>query len=235
MKRFIYSFLFLFGLLVFTGCEDITSEDTSKITYFVTFDMAGDQVMTIPVGQSYVEPGVVALEGDNDISSSMKITGTVNSNAVGLYPITYSATNVDGFSSSVTRTVIVYNPEVTANLAGNYVTATGTYRFWYSSGAKVNFPGFNVNITEVAPGVYFVSDYFGGYYDQRAAYGANYAMTGYMKLNPDNTLEELSSAVKGWGDSLASFKGTYNPTDKTIYWESAYAGSMTFYVNLQLK
>ena len=138
MKRFIYSFLLLFGLLVFTGCEDITSEDTSKITYFVTFDMAGDQVMTIPVGQSYVEPGVVAFEGDNDISTSMKIAGTVNPNAVGLYPITYSATNVDGFSSSVTRTVIVYNPEVTANLAGNYVTAPGTYRFWHSSGAKVS-------------------------------------------------------------------------------------------------
>lgn len=232
MKRFIYSFLFLFGLLLFTGCEDITSEDTSKITNFVTFEMSGDQVFTLPVGEPYVEPGVLAIEGENDITSSMKTVGTVDHNTIGLYPITYSGTNVDGFSSSISRTVIVYNPNVTTDVSGNYTVATGSYRL--RAGAIIPYSGYSINVAQVAPGVFSISDYLGGYYDQRAAYGVKYAAVGYFKLNEDNTIEPLSGDVAGWGDSISSLDDAkYDPATKEISWACNYAG-MTFYVYMKL-
>ena len=37
----------------------------------------------------------------------MTVTGSVNTNETGLYILTYSATNTDGFSATTTRTVVV--------------------------------------------------------------------------------------------------------------------------------
>jgi hypothetical protein len=102
----------------------------------------------------------------------------------------------------------------------------------------VNFPGYKVAVTKVAPGFFYVSDFFGGYYDQKAAYGATYAMTGYVKLNPDNTIGVVSSSIKGWGDSLTGLAGgVYNPTEKSLYWEAGYSitNPMIFYVKLNKK
>lgn len=232
MKKIIYS-LFICLAFGFLACEDDTTMDTSKVTYFVDFEMLGDQTILLPLATTYSEPGVIATEGENDITSSIVVTGTVNSNKVGIYTIDYAATNVDGFSSSVQRTVVVYDPEITTDISGVYTAATGTYRLTKSTGAEIPYAGYNVTLTQLVPGIFSVSDFFAGYYEVRAGYGASYAMRGYIKLNADNSVELLSSQVAGWGDSLDNLTdGQYNPETGGLNWAAGYAGSMIFYIKL---
>lgn len=233
MKKTLYTLFLCLSLGVFASCEDETSQDLSQITYYISFDMAGDQVMAIPVGTAYEEPGITAMEGEEDVTSTIKVTGSVDGNSVGVYTLVYSATNKDNFSSSVSRTVIVYDPAVTTDISGTYTVDPSSYRYTLSSGAIVSYGGYSITLSPVSPGIFEMSDYMGGYYDQRAGYGSAYAMKGYLKLNADNTLEALSGDVAGWGDSLDDFEdGVYDPATGTISYAVAYAGSFIFYVTL---
>jgi hypothetical protein len=232
MKKIIYS-LFVCLAFVLSSCEDKTSQDTSKITYFVNFEIQGEQTMLVPVGTPFTDPGVIATEGENDITSSVVITGSVDNNTIGLYTISYAAANVDGFASSVSRTVIVYDPSVTTDISGVYTTDAGTHRLAIASGAQVAYGGYPVTISLIAPGIFHINDFFGGYYEVRAGYGAAYAMTGYISLNPDNSLSLLSSRVAGWGDSLDALQeAAYNPETGGIEWGAKYAGAYIFYLKL---
>jgi len=232
MKKIIYS-LFVCLTLVLVSCNDKTSFDDSKITYYVTFALSGDQTMLVPVGTSYVDPGVKAMEGTKDVTSTMKTTGTVNANKIGLYPVTYSAVNADGFASSSVRTVIVYDPTVTTDISGSYLLIPGSYRLTKSSGAHTVFSGYSITLTYIAPGIFFVSDFFAGYYEFRAKYGSAYAMTGYIKLNPDNTIGLLSSKVAAWGDSLNSLaNASFNPSTNAIHWEATYVNAYIWVLDL---
>ncbi len=232
MKKIIYS-LFICLAFVLSSCEDETSQDTSKITYFVDFEMLGDQTTLVPVGTPYTEAGVIATEGGNDITSSMVVSGSVDSDKIGLYTINYAATNVDGFASSISRTVIVYNPEITTDMSGTYVAEAGTYRFHATVG-DTPYSGYNVTITQLAPGFFYVTDFFAGYYDVRAGYGSNYAMTGYIELKADNSVSLVSSKVGGWGDSLGKLANAqFNPETGALTWDAYYTANMIFYVKLK--
>jgi len=232
MKKIIYS-LFVCLTLVLVSCTDKTSFDDSKITYYVTFAISGEQTMLVPVGSAYVDPGVKATEGTKDVTTSMKTTGAVNSNLIGLYPVTYSAVNADGYASTAVRTVIVYDPTVATDISGKYLLANGSYRLTKSTGAHTAFSGYTVTLTYIAPGIFHVSDFFAGYYEFRAGYGSAYEMAGYVKLNPDNTIGLLSSKVSAWGDSLNSLaNASFNPTTNTIHWEATYANAYTWMLDL---
>ncbi|MDR3340912.1 MAG: DUF5012 domain-containing protein [Candidatus Symbiothrix sp.] len=233
MKKIFYSLFLVCSLIAFAGCHEITSEDPSKITYYVSFELQGDRTMFVKVGDTFTDPGVIATEGDLDVSAGVKITGSVNTGEIGLYNITYSAVNVDGFSASAARTVFVYNPAVTTDVAGAYTVASGTHRLAFSNGAQVAYSGYPVRISKVAPGIFYVSDFFGGYYEVRAGYGANYAMTGYFSLNEDNTIDLLDSHVNGWGDALDDLENaSYDPQSGVIEWGAVYAGAYSFNVKL---
>lgn len=230
MKKVIYSLLVFCGLCGLWGCDE-TSQDISKVTYFVNFELNGDETMLVPVGGTFNDPGVVAMEGDNDISTSVVATSDVDANRIGVYSVSYSATNVDGFASSIERTVVVYDPTVTTDASGTYTVDAGvSYRDM--DGTKAAFKGnFNVVVDLVGPGVFAVSDFLGGWYDQGAAYGAAYAMKGYFKLNADNSIEPLYSFVAGWGDAMDQMTGgVYDPEKGQITWSVDYAGQMTFYI-----
>lgn len=231
MKKLIYSLLI--GLIVtFTSC-DKTSDDTSKVTNFVNFEMKGESMMLIALGSTYTEPGVIAMEGENDITSTMKTTGTVDASKAGVYHISYSAKNMDGFAKSIQRTVYVYDPTITTDISGTYTTAAGSRRYWIEDGAEVPCVGYKVTISELAPGIFNVSDLMGGYYDQGLNRGSAYAMEGTIKLNSDNTIEALSGFVQAWGDSYDSFdNGKLVPETEVISWELPYAKQMIFYVTL---
>lgn len=71
--------------------------------------LIGDNPFTINRGGTFEDPGAVAIDqNDGDISSSIGISGSVNSQVAGTYTLRYSVTNSAGISSGVvTRTVIV--------------------------------------------------------------------------------------------------------------------------------
>jgi hypothetical protein len=110
--------------------------------------MEGEQYLSIVKGGTFTDPGVTAKEGEADLQVS--ISGTVDANTVGVYNLVYSATNKDGFSSTVTRTVAVLP---VAEQAG--VDISGSY-------ANVGAFTYTATIQKLAPGFYLADNIWGG-------------------------------------------------------------------------
>jgi hypothetical protein len=235
MKKIkLFSFL---ALVLLLGCTQKAIIDNaeqvgiSKITYYITFQLTGGSTVVYPLGTTYVDPGYTAMEGTKDVTSKVQVQGTVNGNQVGLYTLTYVAVNSDGFSSSTTRTVIIYNPAAPAADLG------GTYS---SNVSRVNparsFTGLIVTITKLAPGFFYCSDFGGGFYAQGSnyGYGPGGAFPGYFELNPDNTITLVSSTNTIWGVGMSALQNTsYNPATNGIYWDAIWNyGPYDFQVTL---
>lgn len=222
MKKSIYLLLIVFSGLLFSCEKQTSTEDTSKITHFVTFELDGPSVVTVPIGESYVEPGYTAYEGENDVTPNVVVTDDIDETSLGVYTVTYSADNVDGFGAEVERTVVFYDPNApTTDISGSFST---TIVRTESDGINPrNYAG-AVNISNIAPGIFYVDCLLGGTYSIDAGYGPAYAMTGYVALNNDNTLSLLSSYLSGWEDGLEGFQnGVYDEGTGLCYWESIYA------------
>jgi hypothetical protein len=235
MKRLLIILLIVQTIVVSSCKKTLDSEGVSanKVTTYVAITLTKGSFVTIPKGQPFVDPGFTALIGTQDVKNKVKIEGTVDGLKAGLYVLHYSAVNDDGFSSSATRTVIIYDP------AAPPTDLTGAYS---SSVKRISparsFSNLSVTINKLAPGFFYVSDFLGGFYDQGSnyKYGPTYAMTGYMQLNADNTITLVSSYISGWGDSLNKLtNGIFNPTTKTVSWDAFYSASnYDFVVTLSL-
>lgn len=223
----------MLALPLFTACNDDDDELTdSRLTYYPVLELQGDEFVQVPIGTSYTDAGCTATLKGEDYTSHIVTTGLdeIDVNQAGLYYVTYTATNSDGFSASVTRTVAVCDPTITTDISGTYTVQEGSYRIYGTR--QTAFSGYTITITKAAPGIFYVSDFLGGYYDQRAGYGSNYAMTGYVQLLADNTLNILSGDVAGWGDSYDDFSdGSYDPDTGSITYTVIYVG-MEFHVIL---
>lgn len=139
--------LFLPALIFMTGCEPKKdSADVSRLTYYPTFEIIGDDPFLIDVNDppaGYTDPGVVVTEQGVEISFITSGADEVDVNTAGIYTVTYSATNKDGYDGSASRTVIVgcdgdddvvlsVTGDAVSDLAGPY-TATLTkvgYATW---------------------------------------------------------------------------------------------------------
>src|SRR5436309_13884104 len=105
MKKLINILLVLIITFI-SACNkhDITNTNekvgSSKVTFFPVFDMKGLGVMSIVQGSTFTDPGVTAKEGANTIM--VTTSGSVDANVVGLYQLTYTATNKDGFTATTT-------------------------------------------------------------------------------------------------------------------------------------
>jgi len=83
-----------------TGTITITEPTTTVIT------LLGDNPMTIEVASAFTDPGATAANScDNNIS--VTVTGTVDNSTVGVYSLTYSATDSSENTTTATRTVNV--------------------------------------------------------------------------------------------------------------------------------
>ncbi|HVZ97682.1 MAG TPA: DUF5011 domain-containing protein [Chitinophagaceae bacterium] len=148
--------LFITIVAIISSCKKDTVVVTadrvgiSRVTYYVNITLTGGDVISIVQGSAFTDPGAKGEAGGQEVP--VTATGNVDPSAVGLYTITYSATNKDGYSSTVTRTVVVIpsaeSPGV--DLSGTYIAVpVGTT------------PG-PANITKVAPGVYYSTDLWTG-------------------------------------------------------------------------
>jgi hypothetical protein len=224
--------LFVCVALFLFACDKET-EGISRPTYYVAFDIQGDNPAIVQAGEKYEDAGVIATLQGKDVTSTVTVNSNVDYDEMGIYQVEYTAVNVDGLKSRAIRDVIVCNPSVTTNISGTYVTQKGTEREALSDGALVPYSGYQVKITYLAPGFFSISDFFGGYYEVRAGYGASYAMTGYVSLSEDNTINLVSSHVNGWGDGLDQLgNGKYDPETGEIIWDAYYVGAYKFHVIL---
>lgn len=234
MKKTILYVLLILGLGAFVSCEEKTTWDQSEITYYISIEIEGDEILFWDLNTPFVDPGYSAELKGEDFTDDVVVTTDLDVNEAGIYTITYSATNEDGYANVLSRTVVVSDPTPSTLPTGYYVTDEDSFRKNTETGVKTIYnDSFELIVFQVEPGVFYVTDFLGGYYDQRAGYGSNYAMEGYFTLNPDNTITAVpeDTYVAGWGERMDSLSnGVYNPATKTFYWEVLYAGVLLFHV-----
>jgi hypothetical protein len=202
-----YIFFFLVALLLF-GCNKDEVNNTadrvgiSTVTRFPVFTMNGDKYMSVVKGTAYTEPGVTAKEGTAAIP--VQSSGQVNTAVVGVYTLTYSAINKDGFPGTITRTVAVLPAAETAgtNIAGAY--------------QNIGAFSYTAQMDKLAAGFYQVNNIWGG---NSAAIVPSYVITsnGQSIIVPTNALSPYGR-LNGTGtlDAAGNMVYTLNLLDQGI-------------------
>mgnify|MGYP001378882284 CR=1 FL=1 len=109
----------------------LADDDKKKDTVAPVITVNGDNPATVELGTSYTDAGA-SVTDDNDPSPALTSSGTVDTNTVGSYTITYSASDLSGNSSTASRTVNVTDttaPVFTSSstfVVSENVTAIGT-------------------------------------------------------------------------------------------------------------
>lgn len=76
----------------------------------------GKTSLSIPVGETFVEPGFSASDNvDGDITSKVQVSGTVDTSKIGHNSITYTVADASGNTTKITRSVLVYKQQAIAN------------------------------------------------------------------------------------------------------------------------
>lgn len=109
------------------GISSCSPEDPieSTITNYATFEILGDQYTFIQQDEMFEDPGVVAKSGNETLE--VEVSGSVDTSTPGVYQITYSATNSDGFPASIIRYVAVGDKTTASarDLSGTYLAGNG--------------------------------------------------------------------------------------------------------------
>ena len=200
MKKHLLSILFMtLPVFVLCSCEK-ESEGLTRTTVYPVLVLDGGKTVFVNKGDAYAEPGYSATIGDAIVTDQVVVTNTVDINKSGVYSVDYKITNKDGFSDSASRKVIVLDPDDPAE--GLYSVDPESYRNY--SGNKVRYGGGGkYEFIVLNKGDYYeFDDLFAGWYAQRAEYGSDYAMKGYVTIADDGTMTLLYSYVTGWKDSL---------------------------------
>ncbi|TFJ94266.1 GDSL-type esterase/lipase family protein [Lentibacillus salicampi] len=100
----------------------------------------GDESMKLAAGVKYEELGASAEDNiDGDLSKQIKVSGEVNTNEPGEYPVTYTVTDTAGNTATVTRLVTVVKPE--------QITVTPSEKTEVSPGVTVMIKGTETTLT----------------------------------------------------------------------------------------
>ena len=185
------------ALLALASCSKDT-EGLTGITYYPVLELDGPIYDQAVAGTPFVDPGYSASLNGEDYTDHVEVSTKMDlSNPKpGYYTITYSATNSDGFSASVSRYVLVSdNSDL---VSGYYTTNTDSFRDY---NGEVYYGGYSEIVYANGDGTYHISDLLAGWYEYRAGYGSAYALGGDISVDADGNIELISSYLSGWGDS----------------------------------
>jgi len=133
-------------VLILSGCKKST-DNISTFTYYADIVLNGDAVVTLQLGDVYTDAGAKAYE--NGVEIPVTTDNSVNVDEPGVYTVDYSATNVDGYSSTKSRIVAVL-PGVAdpgaADLSGKY---------YYIATGRPTTDATIWGVTKFAPGFYY--------------------------------------------------------------------------------
>lgn len=230
-SKLLYLMMFALVTISLTGCDDDSTAGATRITYYPELILDGETTLYLDKNTTFTDPGYSAILNGEDVTDQVKVTSNVNTAQSGVYAISYSITNTDGFASSASRTVIVTDPN--DPIEGFYDVTPDSYRAY--NGAQVAYgSSYEILVISNGDGTYYVDDLLGGWYCQRAGYGVSYAMRGVISIADDGTIALVSSSVAGWGDS-ANFMadGKSDVTTGCLSWQLNYTtNSMDFYVTM---
>lgn len=197
-------------ILGMVACEEETTQDNSKITYHADITLDGDLSLLWAKGTQWADPGYTAILRGKDVTDMVEIKTDLDVNKPGVYTINYIVTNEDGLSRSETRTVYVYDPTPSLIQSGVWTVSATSFRDATAAGGVLSEYGgsYNVVIIQVSPGKFYISDFLGGWYEQRAGYGSAYALKGHFLLDDFGMMSGAGDAlVEGWGDSYSDLIG----------------------------
>ncbi|EGK00671.1 MULTISPECIES: BT_2262 family domain-containing protein [Dysgonomonas] len=232
--KILYKYSLIIASLFFLLSCDKDTEDISRITYYCELDLKGGTVEFVSLGGTYTEQGWIASENDEDITDKVAVSGTVNPQVAGLYRLVYSVNNSDGYPTSVERKVIVYDTTPSVIETGFYHVDASSSRSGLGGAAGSPATEFKteppITIYQTAPGKFYISDLFGGYYSIGRGYGAAYDISGIVAFDGTN-FSLVSSNVTPWKDKHTAVRGTYNAEAKTLELQVDYS-SFTFHLNI---
>lgn len=230
-KNFLSVIISLIGAItLLSSCSKDTTEGKTFITYYPTLSLEGETFIVLAKGSEYQEPGYEAILNGKDVTKDVKISGdSINTDQSGLYTITYTIANADGFVKSAARQILVLDKN--APVEGLYKTTLESHRM--AKGIRTDYgEEFSLFIYPNGDGTYTINDMLGGYYEQRAGYGSDFAMVGVFSVEDDGTIVGISGDVAGWGDSMTSLDDAqFDKANSTISWKVVYA-EMDFYVTM---
>lgn len=237
----------LLGVLLTLASCGYEDPIESTVTVFPVITLNGEQEVQVGVGETFNDPGATATVDDVEIPVEVTYvgrftgntsTGTLDTSVPDIYIASYAAENSDGFSGSVTRTVVVSNTgDLVNSIEGLY---TSTVLRNGASGPEYTDMEY-VLIWQNEDGSYELSDAFGGYYDIGRAYGVGYVTPGALIIANDIPSNDftypntVSNATFGGSATIAgmvvdSGAGTIN---FTCVWEADPATTYTFEIELQ--
>ncbi|MBL7966442.1 MAG: DUF5012 domain-containing protein [Prolixibacteraceae bacterium] len=225
MKNKIVYLLIALLTISLWGCEK-EYDTVTRVTYFPDIAITGQPVVFSAQNATYTDQGAKSTENGKEIQT--KVVSNVNAAAVGSYSVIYSAVNVDGFSATAQRKVIIYDTKTsTSDISGQYsgdVMRNGTR----------GYKGNPITLTKVAGtnGIYQISDWISGFYDvgTHYQYGPDYRFVGYIQITSENKVVLLDMS-NPWGDPFISVVGTYDPATKKISYTAKWL-THTFVVDL---
>jgi len=150
--------------LFISSCNEIDTENVSKVTQYPTFVIDGGQFQTIVKGTPFTEKGATTKEGyevtnEGTVGSAyidpahtqpedVTYTSSVDTNTPGLYITTYASVNPDGFAGTIKRYIFVVDqaPDPDVDLSGHYTSG--------SSPAA--------DITKITDGIFYSNNAWGG-------------------------------------------------------------------------
>lgn len=212
MKKKILAYLLVPVLAAVLWSCDKSTEGLTRITYYPTLEILGEQTVIVNVGETYTDEGCYAELNGEDVSSEVQTSSNVDYNTPGVYSISYIIYNADGFSTTASRTVYVLNPDDIATLYwGECVTPSETYT------------GAMINISDNGDGTYRLDDIMGGFYFNGVypGYEPNYDFHAEVdfQLNADNTITQVGE-VGDWYFSdqvtMSILEGSYDPLTHTV-------------------
>lgn len=200
-------------ILGMSACKKIENQFPSKVVK-VTYPgivLKGSDVVSLNVGDSYTDAGATLTD---DITGAVSdITGDVSGvdlTTEGLYFVTFTAANANGYETTISRPVAVTDIDNTFDISGEYLHAAR---------------GGTANVTKVARGLFLSDNVNGGgsslgsiymmvrsdfSIDVPMQYSADGAFTGdYLDeeliLSPDTTYSYAIDAP-GFGSSARLFE-----------------------------
>lgn len=224
MKKIFYILMAALALVA-VSCEK-TTEGLTGITYYPVITLNGDYGV-VYLGETYEDPGCVAIMNGEDVTSQVSVSSNVNPNRIGEYSVTYSVVNEQGFSATATRPV--------------YVVAEDSIENIYFSVVHGKFDGGVVYVTDNGDGTYHVSDICGGYYSYYKypgydAYGYDFYAEADFTIAEDGTITQVGDALNWYfgdpNDPSTMENGVYDAETGGFYWDMCFSGARNFYVNL---
>jgi hypothetical protein len=125
MKKILITITYI-TVLFLSSCSTDTTGVVSSITYYADINIIGDTEIIINQGDPYTDPSADVIL--NEAPYPFETVGdNIDTDVPGVYYITYSAVNAEGFAASATRTVVVISTAPSIyNLAGAWARSTGS-------------------------------------------------------------------------------------------------------------